>query len=428
MIEFEQTPWYNERRTFKGLPGLIPGVIVPSTPEMLKHATSTIEQRTVTFQKKYFESHPENREDQEVTALFNDMSHAGYWHVLGRIDGYDANPHAGERYTPDKLKAGEEAREWAKANFTQKELQEILGIVTDTALMGVYSNYNLPGFRRGHTILYHHLVTKPGSMFTDLATSALKKRLNNGRLWENLPELYTHQSPYADEVADTLINHAGDLDTGFFEQGYTIFRRNGGEHHTLIPDLSVLSREEVSAYWSFVKQIDQDVYATKDAAANQEAARQAEKHNPFRTNKSSFYTKPSEIDSNVAFLVRPYLHYIHTYARKESRRFENETMDTMFADPTLQRYLEKSDMLREELAKDMQGYLGGPAAQAAEVLLNIPRPREMTARLLAKARSDKKDDWTAPSKKDQLKGISKMLRLAGLSASALFDQEDSPLK
>jgi hypothetical protein len=425
--DFEQTPWYNERRALRGLPGLMPDVIVPSTPNMLKGPQSAIEQRTAEFQKGYFERHPEKKNDQDVKRLFDDMNHAGYWHVLGQIDGKDANPHSNEKYTSDRLKAGEEAREWASNNFTKEERQEILGIIADTALKGIYSNYGQPGFRRGHTILYSHLVTKPNSSFAELVTPGLMKRLNNGRFWENLPELYTHQAPYSDEVADVLTNHADDLDPKFFKQGYEIFRRNGGEHDILVPDLSDLSREEIAKYWEFVKTLDQVVYAEKDKIADQEAARQAEQH-PFQVGKKAFYTKPSNIDGDIAFLVRPYLHYIHTNAVKENRRFEGETLDSMFTDPVLQKYLEKSDMLREELANDMQNYLRGTASHATLILLNIPKPREMVARLLAKARSDKKDDWQAPSKENQLTGISRMLRQAGLSTNNLFAPNDAPLK
>jgi hypothetical protein len=425
--EFNNTQWDNEQITFKGVSGRMPDVIVPSTPNMLKHAQSAIAQRTTNFQQRYFKDHPEKLEDQRITGLFDDMNHAGFWHVLARIDGADFNPFESRSTNLDRLKSGEERRGWAVSNFTQEELQEILQIVTNTALMGVYSDYSQPGFKRGHSILYSHLVAKPESMFAGIVTPALKKRLNNGRFWENLPELRAHQYPYADEVADVLTNFEEDLDSDFFEQGYEIFKRNGGEDNILKPDLAGLSRGEIAMYWAFVQKLDQEVYADKNKRAHRYALRLANESAPLHT-QDDYYRKPADTDERIAFLVRPFLHYIHAYAHAEDRRFKGETVETMFADSTLQKYLEQSDMLREELASNMQSYLGVNTIRAAEILSNIPKPREMVTRLLAKARSDKKDDWAMPSKKAQLVGISRMLNATGLNMNALLSPTDSPLK
>lgn len=419
-MEFEHSPWYEARRTFKGMRGFMPEVIRPSTTQGLEYATKKIEERTASFQSAYCASHSERQFDERVAGLFEDMNHAGYWHILGRIDGRDANPHTGEVYDQKKLEEGREVREWAQANFTQEELREILGIVVDTALMGVYSNSGQPGFKHGHTIMYSHLVTKPESMFAGLPTPSLIKRLNNGRFWENLADLHEFSDAYSDEVVDVLSNHGDDLDPDFFEQGYEIFKRGGGEHDMLVPNLSSLTSDEAVLYWQFVQTLDQSVYQEGEKKERERVSRSF-------GNENHAYIKPSDTDSRIAFLVKPYLRYIHSPTPEEGRKFDEEVMAERFSDSVLQKYLESSDMLREDLAGDLQDYLGEAPDYAASILRNTPRPREMISRLLAKARSAKPDHWSKPTKERQLKGILRVLRVTRISLKDLLDPNDVPL-
>jgi hypothetical protein len=418
-MEFEHSPYYEARRTFKGMRGLMPEVIRPSTTQGLKYATESIEARTASFQSTYLASHPERQSDERVTGLFEDMNNAGYWHILDRIDGYDALPFSGNMNAQEVLEQARATREWAQANFTQEELREILGIVVDTALMGVYSDRGQPGFKHGHDIMYSHIVTKPESMFAELPTPALIKRLNNGRFWENLADLHEFPDAHSDEVADVLTNHGEDLDPDFFEQGYEIFKRGDGEHDILVPNLSSLTSDEAALYWQFVQTLDQSVYQESDR-------KERERAHSF-VHEVHHYVKPSDTDSRIAFLVKPYLRYIHTPAPEEGRKFDEEIMAERFSDSVLQKYLESSDMLRADLASDLQDYLAEAPDYVGSILRNIPQPREMVSRLLADARSSKPDHWSKPSKSTQLKGISRVLRVTGIDLRDLLDPNDAPL-
>lgn len=419
--EFERSPYYEAHRTFNGVSGLMPEVIRPSTTKGLEYATAKIKERIANFQSFYFEKHPEKQLDEGIVRLFNDMNTAGYWHVLNRIDGNDASPH-GKAHEQERLERGIEARKWAKANFTEEELRAILGIVIDTALMGIHSNSGQPGFRRGHTILYSHLVTKAESMFAGLPSPALIKRLNNGRLWENLAYLHVSADQYSKEVKDVLSSHREDLDPDFFEQGYEIFKRNNGEDVILGPCLFSLQDTEVMTYWGFVQELDQSVYVKKEKEERKRVARE----NRDRYRHETYYTEPPKTDSRIAFLVKPYLHYLHLHTPLEHRRFDDRTREDRFSDPVLQKYLEESDMLREALAQDLQDYLEDAPDYAGSILYNIPQPREMISRLLVKIRSIKPDDWSKHESL-RLKGISRMLRATGIDLRNLLNPNDTPL-
>lgn len=419
-------PYQEAQRAFRGISYLMPSVITPSTTNRLEGPTKRIEEETAAFQSAYFASHPEKQGDEKVTGLFGDMNNAGYWHILGRIDGNDQGMRPFNPYTSKQLEEGRQTREWAKETFTQEELQKVLEIVTDTALMGVYSDMPQPGFRLGHGILYSHLFLKPDSMFASLPTDALKARLNNGRFWENLAELNFTQDEHADHVGDVLSNFNDDLDPDFFEQGYEIFRRNGGEHFSLVPELSALTPDEITAYWVFVQQLDQEVYANKDKKAHEKAASEARGWE----NYLMYYGAPSDTDARIAYLIRPYLHSVHAKSRRnyqdEVGEFDGQEIAEQLEQPILQKYLDKSELIRESLANDLQDYLTEDTDLAAAILSHIPKPREMIARLIAKARSPKKDRITS-SKKQQLKGIDKLLRKTGIGLSELLDPNDTPL-
>lgn len=428
MLEIDRTPAFEDRKMLKGMPEWMPEVIVPQTTIGLRSQTKRLNGRIQGFQEKYLEKHPTKSGDERIKRLFEDMNTAGYWHWLGQIDGYDVNPHNwSDVYSDKKLENNREIRGWAVSTFSQEDLRQMLAFGIEMALSGIHSDVGQPGFKHGHTMIYSHLFEKPESMFSDLATKALKKRLNNGRFWENVAEIsYIHRTPQLDDLEDVLTNHAEDLDVDFFSHGgYEIFKRNGGEHANLVPDLSLLSADNLDAYWEFVKKIDANELDKKEKAERGRLA----------FGNGNFYIKPSQTDSQVAYLVRPYLNAIHSRSRQNTFEQHLEDVKARLGDPVLQKYLAKTDLLRKELAKDLLLYVQKKddyehddklnAEYVAELLHFIPRPREMLTRMMNLARRDRSD--YRHYQEAQLEGLRKVFRITHISIAELLQAEDSNL-
>ena len=124
--------------------------------------------------------------------LANDLSSGRFWGTLNRVDGrtplipgvnYDGLPIESREKVAQKNR---ETRAKAKETFSEPELEEILNVAVNQALLRTHPK-SWPGSKRGHSILYEDLIDKQDSMFQEAVTEDLRRRLNNGRFWEELP-------------------------------------------------------------------------------------------------------------------------------------------------------------------------------------------------------------------------------------------------
>ena len=153
--------------------------------------------------------------DRGEALLIKDILQGRFWGTLSYVDGRkyergdDLATLLAHRETKETVAAKNEAtRKWAKERFTDFELETILNITVNQALLRPYTT-SWPGTRKGHSALYDELVVKEGSMFREAVTDEFRKRLNNGRFWEDLPDvkLSLNYGHGADVVHDVLENH-----------------------------------------------------------------------------------------------------------------------------------------------------------------------------------------------------------------------------
>ncbi len=188
--------------------------------------------------------------DPQLVGLLRDLADGCFWRVLTAIDGYSgaSDPE------PESLERREEHREWARANFTGYELNKLLNLCADTALFVPFGEGDKPGCIMGHETLHRELVRKKDSMFYGVVDSKLERRLDNGRFWEFVPELFGHRDGDYNVVEDVLMNHSESLDVDFaLGEGREIFCRNS--YHDLGWSLDSLTDGAIDRYFEFIKRI-----------------------------------------------------------------------------------------------------------------------------------------------------------------------------
>jgi hypothetical protein len=135
---------------------------------------------------------------------------------LGQIDGFPKD-------TPIEQEA---ARAWAKETFMDLELDELFNLSAAIALTMPFGEAGCPGRQKGHSHLYALVIEKPNSMFRKKFNDEQVKILQNGRFWEQIPEIKSGRG--APIVEDVLLNHYKDLSLDFVPKGIEIFLRNYG--------------------------------------------------------------------------------------------------------------------------------------------------------------------------------------------------------
>lgn len=195
----------------------------------------------------------------EEMSLLEDMLTARFWGTLGKVDGFIYNfdfiSNLGEQ---EKVKEQAiKTREWAQQNFRPYELDKILNIAVNQALIRPFENAR-PGTYRAHSILYRELVEKEGSLFAEAVTPDFKKKLNNGRFWEGLPDVRPglNGGIGIHVVYDVLMNHFDDLEVEFAPEGLALMSPEIKNQKSLENiSLHTLGEEAMGKYVSFVEKI-----------------------------------------------------------------------------------------------------------------------------------------------------------------------------
>ncbi len=212
--------------------------------------------------------------DQRPALLARDLLTGRFWGVLSCVDGTSYEVPEGFYSTETRegrARKNETIRVWARNNFSHFELEEILNLAVNQALLRPY-NIPLPGTLRGHSILYSELVEKEGSMFKEAVTADFRKRLNNGRFWEELPnaKVYLDSGRGIWVIKDVLKNHFADLDVDFaVPQGLDLMRfaadgRKLGELGDV--GLKYAGETAVDKYAQFLQAIDENKKLSAESA------------------------------------------------------------------------------------------------------------------------------------------------------------------
>ncbi len=183
------------------------------------------------------------------------------WGILDHIDGRCIKDPDTRRRQQEKM----------RFDLGYDFVQEAFTVAVNGAIRGINVNTGRPGYNTGHSIILHNVALDRNSQFYDTITPALQKRLLNGALWEELPQLCTFlNNGIAYRLVEPILaQHAASLDAEFAPQGLEILKRNSSPlcrdrpHFTLNyaiddprEDFGGLSKRAVLAYGELVEKID----------------------------------------------------------------------------------------------------------------------------------------------------------------------------
>lgn len=327
--------------------------LLPEDSAHRSQSCGEIVKRAYEFKEEYLVKHPDKLSDS-LGVLFRDLTDTRFWGVLGTLDGYYNHSN------PDSAEKMQSARVWARDSFSEHELEKLLNICVNQALL-IPLVTGWPGSSRGHNILYQALVEKPDSLFTGVVDVEFRKRLNNGRFWEMLPDL----SPGLNNgvayhiVSDVLDENFGDISTAFAPKGLELYGRN----LCVRPHLCWLSDKTIDNYVSFVKLLD------------------AEKE------------KVGISENVVAELLITYIVEVITLQgfndedpglpRFEEFKDGSKSYKERLKDSFVAKYVGSNDVVRNALAKDLSDKFGWANHDdfALSVIEVIPDPLEFLSRI-----------------------------------------------
>jgi len=292
--------------------------------------------------------------EQAEINLMKNILDARFWGILQNVDGTQSvgSQHHEKTYQEQT----EKNREWGKKRFTDHQLEKLLNIAANQALLKPLKT-SWPGTYRGHSILYRELVSKEESIFKEAVTPEFKKRLNNGRFWEELPEVKPslNNGQGIRVVYDVLMNYFDDLDADFAVQGIELMKQERTETRSL-EDISLycLGEEAMEKYVSFLEKIDE--------------------RNVIKPTKIEMLLQPY-----LAAVLRwdgdmdsPYYNGEVNYDDEKRGRFQDKLQL-----PLVQKYLDSSEELQKNVAKKFSQNVGfaqneyGQYAQFMQEVLNV---------------------------------------------------------
>lgn len=311
------------------------------------------------FHSDYLAAHPEKATDPKIQLLFGDLKAGAFWRVIDAIDGRNKEPILGNLvgtdgyYDPERTAR---AQAWSHENFNPQELQTVVDIVVDTALL-VPRNTPWPGTYKGHTILFSEFVAKPDSQFKDHVSDDFRRRLNNGRFWENIPDMksFINGGVGIIRVEDVLANYHTDLNTSFALEGLTILKR-GEEAYGPNFSLDGLSVKAIDRYASFIF----------DLSKKREEIGITREH----------------LDILVAAYADIVVSTIGEFGDPRYPLDRNRNFAVRLQDPRMQEYLKGSDLVRDRIAHSlelMSKY--GNKGHASQVFDYVPNPKDMKVRM-----------------------------------------------
>lgn len=283
-------------------------------------------------------------EQKPINNFFHGLVNAAFWKSINFLDGrlyYQHKPLLGlVKSEEETKKLREESRKRAKELFSEWDMQKLCKIIVNQALLKPFET-SWPGTYRGHSILFEEFVDKEDSMFRPIVTRDFKKRLNNGRFWEEMIGMspcvnYGHAYRV---INDVLLNHSHDLDINFAKKGFEMFYKNNGERSEF--DLGYLDDEAVARYKEFIERLDKEA-------------------------------PKLGIKDDIQYLVRPYVLDIIEFNNvreidRKTRFGSSEECKKRFRENLPQKYIRESDIVSKAVAKALAlhaRYANGPDKEA----------------------------------------------------------------
>jgi len=295
--------------------------------------------------------------------LAHDLLAGRFWGVLHYIDGnLERDSLFGNKIKEVELRR-EKARQWAQKEFRPFEIQKILNVIVNQAILRPYRS-NLPGTRRGHSTLYEELVMKDDSMFKDAVTEDLHKRLNNGIFWEEL--MFTDSPSGVRNLGEVLEDHFDDLDVNFAQKGVDIINyfleRNNFKIDDIRINLHHIGEKALDNYALFLNNLDENGGLPKDYSEHMVKAYISEILRWDGDREGPYY------DGNDTF---------------DPNEVRGDVRDKIKVD-IVQKYLKKSKDIRDYVAKDLsetikyiQNDCNIVSMFVKDVVENCPEPQYM---------------------------------------------------
>lgn len=282
--------------------------------------------------------------------LFKDLEDTRFWGVLSRIDG------SSNYMNPEPIEKREEKRKWARENFEHHELNNLLNIVFNQALLMPLETA-WPGTKRGHSILYEELVDKKDSMFYGVVDERLHKLLNNGRFWEELIDLSpgTNSGMSYLIVEDVLLNNFDELDVDFAPKGFEIFYRRSGDQERSF-NIRHMSNKSIHNYYLFINKLNE--------------------------NKRRLRIK----DEDMEHLVKPYIEAVIDTDEDGIPKFKD--FKNRLINPCILPYILKFEGVKEEIAEQLRlnvEYDSSNIEHVVDVLDILPNRDEIFNKMLREA-------------------------------------------
>ena len=331
--------------------------LLADDPVEKPYSCGTVVRQGYEFGEKYRQRHS-GRKDERLDLILRDLSDGRFWGVLYLIDGCN------NRSNPDSPEKMSEARAWAAQNFDNFELQQMLNICVNYALL-VPCKTGWPGTYKGHSILHRELVEKPDSMFAGVVDESFRKRLNNCRFWEELKDLSPGVNNGVSYVVinDVLEHNFSDLSVDFAPKGLEILARR--ENHSSF-DLRFLTDKAVDKYAEFLGMLYNGLY-----------------------------------EKDFVYLFLPYLfESIRVFGMFDENegepRFKEDNPKTAsfkarLTGPIMCGYIAANETVRNALSKELANYLvfGHYERHVADVVSCVAEPHEMLARIASTCDSTK---------------------------------------
>ncbi len=319
------------------------------------YSRSAIVDKAYKFKEEFNKKHSDKKSER-LDVFLDNLSDCRFWGTLSMIDG------SNNYINPDTPQKTAESRAWAKETFSEYDLENILNICVNQALL-IPIKTGWPGTYIGHSILYRELVDKKDSIFASVVDESFRKKLNNGRFWEELNGMsggINHGVSYV-VINDVLEDNFDDLSVDFAKKGLEIFNREKNERSF---DLHFLTDKSVDLYAKFLGKL----YDAREKIDLKEK------------------------DFNNLFL--PYLfESIRVYGMFDENegmpRFEN--FKERLRSPFVVQQVAANNKIRDSLAKTLSDNLifGRNEEHVADVISCVYEPHEMLARIAAHSSSTK---------------------------------------
>lgn len=362
--------------------------LLPDDKENREASRTEIRNQTRMFvidllRKNSYNSSTSSKSDEDILeaykrygSLAEDLLVGRFWGALDKVDGMKPSKSEYPFLIPRDIKKerNEEKRTWAKENFSPYELGKILNLVVNQAFLRPYET-SLLGTQKRHSILYEELIEKEGSMFAEAVTDEFRRRLNNGRFWEELPDTVTYlndgRSIYL--VRDVLENHFEDLDVDFaVSHGLELMASANHNKKLSSINLKYIGEPALARYAKFLSMIDEHEQTTTDTIE--------ELFSPYLT---------TVLDWDIDF-DSPYYD-----GQIDFDEIQRGTYQEKLQVPIVQKYLAESKKMRDVVAgilanginNEIPNHYGQQSKFVKGVLDNVPNPKAMMTRLLMKTQT-----------------------------------------